>query len=158
MFPQGIRKISKNGSQNSVVGGNNPESSGGLDEINQRLKDVSINESLYLKDKEIIKTDFYDYEIPNNVITSSVNFLKSFVREEELKQNIQFKEGALLRDINSNSESYVLTYLLIVESYRQNGKKMISGYSLKINVDLEGNILDDLTPKEKYATIKERGI
>jgi len=41
-----------NGSQNSVVGGNNPESSGGLDEINQRLKDVSINESLYLKGKD----------------------------------------------------------------------------------------------------------
>ncbi len=139
---------------NNDVGG----LSGNLDGLSQKLKDTSTTEGSYLQDKTIIKKGSRDSELPKEILISSRNFLKSFAQEEDLKDSLHLKEWVLLKDASSTYESYLLTYSLKIESYRQNGKKTISEYSLRVNMDEGGNIIDAITPKEKYDTIKKRGI
>lgn len=143
-------------SQASVADANEDNTLENLDPLSKKLKDTTLMEGTYLKDKTIVESGLYDFNLPKNILSSSKKFLKSFINSDDLDKNVYLKEWALLKDSSSNSEVFLLTYDFKIESIRQNGKKTISEYALKMIIDGDGKIIDEFTPKNKYSLLKER--
>ena|SRR3989344_3101889 len=93
-------------------------------------------------------------DLPNKIIASSDNFIKSFVKNEDIDKNFKFGKIIIYNNSEKNSKEYHIIYNYQIISYRENGKRTKSIYPIKIKLDENGNILDQHEPLEKYNRLK----
>ncbi len=97
-------------------------------------------------------------EIPEKIINSSDDFIKSFIDKNDFNKNLRFGRVVVLNNSIKNTKEYLLVYYLQIEYLRETGKKVRSIYPINIRLDEDGIVIDKVEPMGRYNYLKTRGI
>ncbi len=97
-------------------------------------------------------------ELQYEIMEASNNFVEDFVDKETLENNFVFDGAIIYTNPKRTAAEYVVVYDYEIVSYRENGKKTISNYAIKVHLDQDGNVIDKNGPREWFSYLKERGV